>query len=220
MSGAVILTLGLSEITGSSLVEKLNPLRQESEDKVRLISCTMQRLPLALRENPTLVIINLPQLSNDRIPTIFRLQEMGYTGNILVFVSDMAYWMDLVHTTERLSHVKLMEWPYTENQLLGYVRRLIRENVDYYRSSPRYEIVQPAMLMARNQIMPCVLQNVSRGGVCLRMSHRGELIRNEFVSLEFKLGESVKTETIRGRVAWVDADGGTAGIEFVKRVAA
>lgn len=220
MEKQVIMTVTLDEMSGSTLIQKLQILQTSELSDVVFIHRTFEGLIDALPFNPSLVIVHLPQASGLHLPSIVRLQCLNYRSRVLMTTDEMPSWSEQVNASECGIQISLLERPFSSDRLVGCIRRLLSETSEQLRYHQRFEFVQPASINVSDRLVGCLVQNVSRGGVCLKLLHSGVLQPEQVIGLSMALNDGNYLRNIKCRVVWVREPDGICGVEFLERSAA
>jgi hypothetical protein len=215
MKVPVIATVSLSEILSVFLNEKLRRLEEEALGGLQLVNFDLTNLKKCVEIQPTLVILSLPEWSLEHLTSISSLQALGYSGPILMPVEDTAAWLTKIDAKPELEVVKLLERPFEDQQLVGFVRRLLRAQAVTFRAHRRHPTNHVARAYIEENEIDCVVKNISVGGACLKFEGAPTVQKGDVLSLDIHIGSSNSSYNIEGRVAWVQPSNALAGIQFL-----
>lgn len=201
-----------------------------------------------------LAIFNLPDYSSEHRDAIEYLYKQGFAGVILLLVGNVSQW---AHYTQHANapvdsngtkgfnsfkmQLQFLEKPFTDDQLTGFVKRILTESGTRFRAHRRFESSIPAVICDFSSgTLPCTLKNISRGGACAEINPKklNEFKSSSNVEID-KNVESAKTVqlaidqlvqlnvdnvTTKGakeiynvwaRVAWIKKERDLVGLEFL-----
>ena len=179
-------------------------------------------LPTVLNIDSGAVIYNCSTYSSGLIDFAPQLRTMGYLGPIIILVK--------VPDLKVLSHfqaqqnVVLIEKPYVKKDLIGIVRKFLRDAQVHQRHHRRFDTTQSALLESyqRDFMVQSKIENISRGGVFIR-GQLEDISRGDLLRVNFNLDELDKTHTMSAKVVWTEGAVGDveriAGLQFISKEA-
>jgi hypothetical protein len=215
-----IAIFSLSEITSVAFSEKVRPLNEEAGGRIEFLNLSIMGMMSRFDGDANVVILNLPDYSTEHVSSIRFIRSRGFAGPILLLVSELKPWVEFFKNSVQFNNVKLLERPFEDGQLHGYLRRLLAVDTTPFRSYRRYEANKPAIVtLAPNDIRACVVRNISHGGACIQLDSDFGIDRNHEITLSINSDDSTEKYQIRARVAWIQKDSALAGVEFLAAIA-
>jgi Tfp pilus assembly protein PilZ len=213
-----ILLASTTEEENLILRRKLEPLTGEIGN-ISYVTTRPQALVYSARDNFELVVINVPEFTNEHRSTVLKLRELGYRGSLIVTAK--AKTADQIREINAMQSTVFVEKPYEIKDLLGVVSKILRARSVSQRIFRRYYTMQKAEveITAEQRKAPTTLYNLSKGGAYIELANTETLKIGDELTLHVPLNEMRRTYQMAARVVWttiVGAGGGFGvGLEFV-----
>lgn len=214
---AKIAIISLSEISSKACGDKLISLSNEIVGNLVIDSFALNEFELQFNWKADLVLLNLPDYSHEHLSTLKTLRRRGYSGVVLLLVQSVTVWAELIKDPAApKKHIQLLEKPFSDNQLAGYVKRILTEEGARFRAYKRFDCHKTATVGDLQSIdQPCTLKNISKGGACIEFTAISNLNQNQLINLTVDDDDSAEKYNIWARVAWLDKEKQLAGLEFI-----
>jgi hypothetical protein len=212
-----IVTLSLSEIASSIINKKLRPLQAEALGSLLFIDLDIKGIKTRFHGNASAVLLNFPIWTPEFAMAISTIRDKGYEGPMVALVQDIKKWTREIERRPHFKPISILEKPFSNQELIGLVRRVLALPSMNFRAHPRYELHQNAELYYNQgrTLKTCELTNVSRGGACLQFAGDPPVEKGQEITLTVGLDGQAAPQTLVGKVAWMKPTKQLVGVQFM-----